>query len=59
MLANVYIWRKDVIALYDKVSTREVEMSRTYSMHVKTSNAYKIVVENIQGKRLFMKLRHK
>jgi hypothetical protein len=32
-----------------KVTTREAEMGRTYSMHVKTSNAYKIVVENIQA----------
>jgi hypothetical protein len=42
-----------------KVSSREVDMGRTYSMHVKTSNARKIVVEDIQGKRLFKKLRHK
>jgi uncharacterized C2H2 Zn-finger protein len=41
-----------------KVSTREAEIGRTYSMHVNISNAYKILVENIQGKR-FKKLRHK
>jgi hypothetical protein len=34
-------------------------MTRTYSMHVKTSNAYKILVENLQGKRLFKELRQK
>jgi hypothetical protein len=33
-----------------EVSTRELEMTRTYSMHDKTSNAYTILVENFQGK---------
>jgi hypothetical protein len=31
-----------------EVSTGEVETGRTYSVQVKTSNAYNIVFENIQ-----------
>jgi hypothetical protein len=42
-----------------KGSTREAEMGRTYRMHVKTSNAYKILVENDREKKLFKELTHK